>query len=253
MSTVQPVTVRKAAYGRTELFLPSKGTIMKEVKCMGGVVKHGSAHVYHMLPNVLHNTRTCWHCCEDVGETRYPIPRTYDAYQRVYFVFGMVCSPACAKAYIIEHTTFDRGQHLNTLARMMADVYGQPASIVEAPPRPALKRFGGMMDPPPRAMATQCKLVQPPFVSYCMLIEECTHEPPATQSEPPVIETEDLEDAPMEPPLFDAFLVERGRSAPAAAPAPAAKRARPAPKSAPRGALSKYVREADDTSRPGSS
>jgi len=44
--------IRKAPYGRTELFLPSKGTLLREVKCMGGISRYDRASVYHVLPQV---------------------------------------------------------------------------------------------------------------------------------------------------------------------------------------------------------
>ena len=45
-----PQLIRKTAYGRTELFLPTPTTIFREVKCMGGVQRLENACVYHMLP-----------------------------------------------------------------------------------------------------------------------------------------------------------------------------------------------------------
>jgi len=165
--------IRKAAYGRTELFLPSKGTILREVKCMGGFGKQGRANIYHVLPAIYDDGRTvsCWHCCEQIRDTTtgIPLPRTLE--HGVYYVYGITCSPGCAKAYILEHTSFDRGQQLNVLTHMLREVYGITDAVLETPPRASLRRFGGPFDPlhPPK---TECKIVQPPFVSYCMLVEE---------------------------------------------------------------------------------
>lgn len=170
----QPQLVRKTAYGRTELFLPSTSTLVREVKCMGGIQKYDTASVYHMIPSVHEQAGVCcWHCCEPIADARHviPLPRIYDTAERVYHVYGATCSPACAKAYVLEHTSFDRGQHLNVLIKMLRDVYGITAPVVTAPPRAAMRRFGGHFDAcnAPRA---ECALLQPPFVSYCMLVEE---------------------------------------------------------------------------------
>jgi uncharacterized membrane protein YgcG len=117
---------------------------------------------------------------------------------------------------VIEHTTFDRGQHLNTLTRMLREVYGITDGVIEAPPRPAMKRFGGTFDPATLQRAT-CRLLQPPFVSYCMIVEE--HVGGETQSQPqqPSILSADMEvedadglDEPQPPAMFESFLTSRG-------------------------------------------
>ena len=64
-----------------------------------------------------HTTSSCcWHCCEEVVHA-VPLPRVYDTAEKAYFVYGVTCSPSCAKAYVLEHTTFDRGQHLDLLVQ----------------------------------------------------------------------------------------------------------------------------------------
>ena len=169
-----PRLVRKAAYGRTQLFLPRRDVVMREVKCMGGVVRRDTSSVFHVLPEARGAAGTaCWHCCEDISDeaTVVPIPRVYDPTEQAYHVYGRTCSPGCAKAYVIEHTTFDRGQHLNVLVHMLREVFGIDGPVAAAPPRQALRRFGGVFDPRAQRKA-ECRLVTPPFVSYCMLVEE---------------------------------------------------------------------------------
>lgn len=168
-----PRLVRKSAYGRTQLFLPSTSAILREVKCMGGITRHDAANVYHVLPAAHETASACWHCCEPIatGEAWVPLPRLFDPAENMFHVFGKTCCPGCAKAYILEHTTFDRGQHLNVLVKMLREVYGITGPVVETPPRPALRRFGGVFDPRAQQRA-ECRLVEPPFVSYCMIAEE---------------------------------------------------------------------------------
>ena len=125
----------------------------------------------------------CWHCCEPIEDnaTAIPLPRAFDPNEQVYHAYGRTCSPGCAKAYVIEHTTFDRGQHLNTLVRMLREVYGVEQPVVETPPRPALRRAAGpSTHATSRARRAAC--YDPPFVSYCMIVEE--HGTPATSTLP---------------------------------------------------------------------
>lgn len=60
---------------------------------------------------------------------------------------------------------------MNTLAKMLREVYGITEGVAEASPRPAMKRFGGTFDPATLQRAT-CRILQPPFVSHCMIVEE---------------------------------------------------------------------------------
>ena len=238
-------TIRKSPYGRTQLYVPSESALLREARCLGGAVRYGTSNVYHHLPDPRRSSAPvcCWHCCEPIADstTAIPLPRVYDPGEDVYHVYGRTCSPSCAKAYVLEHTTFDRGQHLNTLVRMLRDVYGVRGPVVETPPRPALKRFGGTFDPRNVTSAASCRLVEPPFVSYCMIVEEHAR---ASGREAVVVEDADMEDdgaleEPEPPALFENFLVER-RGNPAKA--PASRRASP-PSRAPRaGPMSKFCK-----------
>ena len=80
---------------------------------MGGITRYDTANVYHLLPEAHKSASVCcWHCCEYIQNPReiVPLPRLYDPAERLFHVYGATCSPGCAKAYILEHTTFDRGQ-----------------------------------------------------------------------------------------------------------------------------------------------
>lgn len=198
--------VRKSAFGRSQLFLPSSTTIVREVKCMGGVERHETANVYHIVPPARARADVaCWHCCDPVGDACVPVPRAYDIHEQTYHVMGTTCGPACAKAYILEHTSFDRSQHLNVLVRMLRDVYGLTAPVVEAPPRAALKRFGGTLEVA-RHPRVRARLFEPPFVSYCMIAEESLAGAPSPDDMQ--IEAEDPEalDEPRPPALYHEFL-----------------------------------------------
>lgn len=239
MNELPPPTrlVRKTPYGRTELYLPSATSIMREIKCMGGMGRHASARVYHVLPEAhLTTPISCWHCCETISDPRtlIPLPRMYDTSEHVYHVYGATCSPSCAKAYIVEHTSFDRGQHLNVLVKMLREVYGVNEPVLAAPPRPAFRRFGGPFDPT-ALRKVECALVHAPFVSYSMIVEECTKE--STNMDiayaPPVEDDSQL-DEPHPEGVYDDFVKQSDR-------APTAKRTRTTPGAA--GAAGSAVRQ----------
>ena len=245
-----PGLIRKSSYGRTELFLPSESHILREVKCMGGIARYDTANVYHLLPEAYRqgdSAVSCWHCCEEIVDpkTVVPLPRLFDSSENLFHVYGATCSPGCAKAYILEHTSFDRGQHLNVLAKMLREVYGVKGPVSETPPRPALKRFGGVFDPTKTRRPAECRIVQPPFVSYCMLVEEknpgantITELPGPGPESSMDLEEADTFDEPPPPGLFDAFVRERAASSSSTRPAATRKR----PPSASVGPMSKFVK-----------
>jgi hypothetical protein len=206
--------VRKSAYGRTQLFLPSKGVILREVKCMGGIVKHNQVYIYHVLPEVFKQANiACWHCCEMIKDKKQcvPIPRFYDNVAKLYHVFGATCSANCAKAYLIEHKTFDRAQSLNVLTKMLRDVYHINHPIIETPPRAALVRFGGIFNPNVLSK-THCTLVEPPFISYSMIAAERAPNAEFEIPTNPEVEEADTLDEPEPPALFEAFLQKEQKS-----------------------------------------
>lgn len=184
---------------------------------MGGIKKRETANVYHMLGDARHATGTCcWHCCEVITDERtvIPLPCMYDSSENLYHVYGRTCSPGCAKAYVLEHTTFDRGQHLNVLIRMLRDVYEITGPVVETPPRPALKKFGGVFDES-TIPKVHSRIVTPPFVSYCMLLEErgnddmeCTF-PASSVTQDSAFELEDNISEPQPPAAFEEYIASR--------------------------------------------
>lgn len=204
-------TIRKSAFGRTSLFIPSTNVLLREVQCMGGVSRFEHVSIYHM-----HNTEgkkvDCWHCCESYDGQTFNIPRLYDPVEKVYHVYGSFCSPNCGKAYILENSTYDRGQHLNTFVRMLREVYGITEKVIEAPPRISLSKFGGPFNIETfRTMKNICCINKPPFVSYCMVVEERTpskatdkHELFTSKSVEENTD-EDISDLPSKP-LYEDFL-----------------------------------------------
>lgn len=234
--------LRKSAHGRTQLFLPSKGAILREVKCMGGVTKRNSAAVYHILPTpTAASNVVCWHCCDPlpVDGEGVPIPKLYDLQEDAFYVFGITCSPECCKAYIIEHTTYERNQQLSAFVSYMRKVYTNSAPIVEAPPRASLVRFGGPFKTEGASKQLVKTIVTPPMVSYCMLVEEHrANEEDVEQTCAETLPQTNIEE-PMPPALFQGYL-ERRATEPAPEAPRVAKRAR-ATKATGTGPMSKFI------------
>lgn len=209
---------RKSSYGRTELFLKNPSIVQRDVRSSNAIPNNALSYRYHSMQS--HESlrgSCCWHCCDGIDDEDrvVPIPAVYDSVSGTFHVFGRTCSPGCAKAYILEHNTFDRGQCLNVLVRMLRDVYGITERVVETPPRPALRRFGGVFDTSMNERA-RCRLVKPPFVAYCMVVEEQRGVAPDASSDVHMSAMgEDCEDASVieEPPPTGAYheFIERKR------------------------------------------
>lgn len=168
------VCTRKSAFGRTDLFLQTTGARFREVNCSSSIQsKQLAACLYHNLNSMEKPSELCWHCCTKADSVHMRVPRLYDPEEKMYHVYGWFCSAACGKGYILEHSHFDRGYQMNVFVRMLKDVYNIHNMITAAPPRISLKAFGGPFDI--EAFRKQCNIcipVTPPFVSYCMLVEE---------------------------------------------------------------------------------
>lgn len=172
-------TLRKSAFGRTNLFLkPSSNALMREIRCAASVsARQASTSIFHAHGGNTSQTKpdncACWHCCHGFDTEGFRLPRLFDPSDSTFHVYGWFCSANCAKAYILEHSTFDRGYQMNIFVRMLRDVYGISETVNESPPRLSLSMFGGPFDIETfRTQKNVCFTVTPPFVAYCMLIEE---------------------------------------------------------------------------------
>ena len=169
-------SLRKSAFGRASFFLSSPACVFREVKCSNTVARQPSTSLYHTHPvcnlAVTPNS-VCWHCCESFDGLGIRLPRLYDTVERVYHVYGWFCSPGCVKAYILENSSFDKGQQMSVFTQMLKHVYGITDVVIASPPRISLHKFGG-----PFSIGdfrkNVCTVITPPFVSYCMLLEERT-------------------------------------------------------------------------------
>lgn len=123
----------------------------------------------------------CWHDCHPFTTTPIPIPklRSKQMNSHVYVVYGIFCSANCAVAYILEKNTYDQQLVLLQFKTMMVDVFGLDADSVfalePAAPRIFLTMFGGHLSIDrfrQQSLTVRATLVQPPFISYSMVLEE---------------------------------------------------------------------------------
>lgn len=173
----QSTTFRKSAFGRTNLFLKSSTALFREIRAPSTSARQADTSIFHIHRGNQASDKpgncACWHCCHSYEGPGFRLPRVYDPTEQLYHVYGWFCSTNCAKAYILEHSTFDRGYQMNIFVRMLREVYKIEQSIEEAPPRLSLRMFGGPFDIESfRKQTNRCSIIAPPFVSYCMLIEE---------------------------------------------------------------------------------
>jgi hypothetical protein len=207
--------VRKTAFGRTSLFINmSDQTNVSCVRTSSNAMKRVDGAVYHNLSDAAKQTDciSCWHCCEPIQGQHFCIPKSYDANEQLYYVYGHFDTLSCCKGFVLEQARFDKGQQMNILMQMIRDVYGVYDEIVEAPPRTSLQRFGGPFSMEEFLRAPRVvRPLEPPFVSYCMLAEEHPSRQaaaPDTSSGGTIMAMVD-DDAFSEPPplaLYDSFV-----------------------------------------------
>lgn len=166
-------TIRKSAFGRTQLFHNDGNITFKELQCASSVVRRMDHECKFHSTDIMNKKGTCcWQCCHTFENEAIRLPRLYDVYEGVYHVYGNFCSLSCAKGYLMQLPFFEKEQHLYVFNRMASEVYNV-SEVVEAPPRESLQIFGGPFSIEEyRNKTHRCVIQNPPFVSYCMLVEE---------------------------------------------------------------------------------
>lgn len=90
----------------------------------------------------------CWHCCHPFEGPPLPMPFKYDDKLGVFDVTGTFCSWACMKTYNLDSRSY-KGDVNNatiiTLFHKKCTGASQAVGIRGAPPRLALRAFGGTM------------------------------------------------------------------------------------------------------------
>lgn len=120
---------------------PKTGTCLRTV--------HGNRHV-----RVVGDTdgdwpattdQWCWHCCHPIPGQPLPMPIGYDDRRKVFHVSGTFCSWPCMKAYNLGSSSYLKSVHANHITLFHWRCTGGLRGIRAAPPRQALRVFGGRM------------------------------------------------------------------------------------------------------------
>lgn len=87
----------------------------------------------------------CWYCCHPFHTRPLPLPIKYDSHRDTFHVMGTFCSFACMKAYNGESTSYLKHVNANNITLFHKRATGKLRGIKPAPPRVALRVFGGHM------------------------------------------------------------------------------------------------------------
>ena len=85
----------------------------------------------------------CWWCCHPFDNQPRYLPTKYDELRSRFQVMGNFCSWACVKSFDLNESSYASGKML--LTTLMRTIHGKSYNIDSAPPRSALKVFGGTM------------------------------------------------------------------------------------------------------------
>lgn len=87
----------------------------------------------------------CWHCCHPFDGQPLPQPFKYDDRRDVYHVRGTFCSWPCMKAHNLDSCSYMKPVCANVITLFYKRCTGQLRGIRSAPPKHALRVFGGTM------------------------------------------------------------------------------------------------------------
>lgn len=118
----------------------------------------------------------CRHDSHPFDTIPIPIPCSADYRLKIYGVYGVFCSFACASAWLKERNFPDAPQQRAMLAEMAHDVFGFEGHIASAPPQDRLKVYGGDMTIEQfRAFSdsgARTFMRVPPFIQHYGVIED---------------------------------------------------------------------------------
>ena len=89
----------------------------------------------------------CWWCCHKFDNTSCTLPTKYDSLRKRFTFVGVFCSWNCTKAYNFDKCDCLVGQRSGLITLLVQQMYGitRAINIKAAPPRQALKMFGGYL------------------------------------------------------------------------------------------------------------
>ena len=115
----------------------------------------------------------CWHCCHPFGGPPLPLPIKYDARRDVFHVTGTFCSWGCMKAYNLDSKSYMRHVNATLVTLFKKRCTGRLEGIRPAPPRLALKAFGGTMTIDEfRTCEAEMMILPPKMIMHRPVVEE---------------------------------------------------------------------------------
>ena len=87
----------------------------------------------------------CWWCCHPFAGQPHPLPIAWDERRDLFTVCGNFCSWSCVKAYNMHSSSCYKGVRSNLIAVLRKKACGRLAPVKCAPPRQALRVFGGQL------------------------------------------------------------------------------------------------------------
>jgi hypothetical protein len=107
--------------------------------CPAGLAKGGAAEWPRST------SLWCWYCCHPFDTPPLPMPVCHDARRDLFRVMGTFCSWSCMKAHNMHSTSYFNSVNANIITLFHRRCTGRLGGIKAAPPRIALKVFGGHM------------------------------------------------------------------------------------------------------------
>ena len=94
--------------------------------------------------------RHCFHCCAGFDGPPAAVPTRWDTKRGAFVVYGAFCSWSCAKRFLLEnpHRLACTAQMSAVWLAQLARALGHAGPIHAAPPRAALRAYGGTMSLP---------------------------------------------------------------------------------------------------------
>jgi hypothetical protein len=90
---------------------------------------------------------SCWWCCHQFETVPIGLPIKYDDYKKKFHVKGVFCSFSCMLAYKNDNSIYQSKRNLiNFLYKKLTGTFLLDINLVSAPPRCALKMFGGELN-----------------------------------------------------------------------------------------------------------
>lgn len=111
-------------------------------------------------------TRTdqwCWYCCHPFDTSPLPLPLQYDSKLDMFHVTGTFCGWPCIKAFNGASASYTKSIIANHITLLHRRCTGRLRGIRSAPPRQALRVFGGSMS------IEQFREASRHDVEYCVL------------------------------------------------------------------------------------